>query len=181
MTLYELDEAVSDQGRIDQEYLRAYGYVIGRRQQKRLREGGAEEPKRPGRPRIVDNEELLDKAREILAKHSKAGSSVVRGRKTEHGWRKVRGGGKDAREDVASESLLATPGTIYNAEPDIHGKISESSWRKLLKEHFGQFRLAARKTDICSHCDTYHKKVVPAFRKLLAKAREASWLRTGRP
>ena len=44
-------------------------------------------------------------------------------------------------------------------------------WRRLLNEHFGEYRLGARRTDICTHCNTFHTKVVPDFKHFLQKAR----------
>ena len=46
----------------------------------------------------------------------------------------------------------------------------------MLREHFGQYRLAARKTDMCSHCTAFHTKVVPAFKRFTEQVRAVSQL-----
>ena len=168
-TLWQLDAAVSENGRIDLEFLSKNGYSIGARARKRLREPDMK-PDQGGARRKFDDAELLACAQEVLAKHSKAGSKVVRAQKTDQGWRKVRGQGSGA-ETVPSESLLAAPGTIYSSEPALQQQMLVVTFRKMVREHFGNYRLGSRKTDMCSHCTTFHSKVVPAFQRLLTQVR----------
>ena len=120
--LWQLDAAVSENGRIDLEFLSKNGYSIGVRARKRLREPDIK-PDQGGARRKFDDAELLACAQEVLAKHSKAGSKVVRAQKTDQGWRKVRRQGSGA-ETVPSESLLAAPGTIHSAEPALQQQMS---------------------------------------------------------
>ena len=149
--------------------LQKHGYHVGHRAKKRLFVDEPEDNPR-GRPRISEQPHLLQLAQEVLGRHSKPGSKVVTVQQSEEGKRKVRGRVPDT-EGVAAMSLLAAPGSIYDMEPELQKNMSVPSWRRLLKEHFGEYRLGARRTDICTHCNTFHTKVVPDFKHFLQKAR----------
>lgn len=68
-------------------------------------------------------------------------------------------------------SLLAAPTTIYDMEPELQKVMSAPTWRRILRQSFGEFRLAARRTDICTHCNTFYTKLVPDFKAFLEKSR----------
>ena len=73
-----LDVVMSENGKIDVDYLSAQGYHVGHRARKRLR-ADAEEPQRGGRPKKMDDHELLMMAKDVLSRHSKPGIRIVRG------------------------------------------------------------------------------------------------------
>ena len=174
LTLHEMDAAVSQGGAIVQEYLTAKGYHIGVKARKRLRFDADDAPvSRGGRPSTLQCEDTLQLARRILGKHSKPGSKVLTVERHDKGFSKVSGRRRVSSERgyVGSMSLLAAPENIYDMEPDLQKTMCVTTWRKLLRQNFGEYRIGARRTDVCTHCNTFHSKVVPDFKKFLEKTR----------
>ncbi|CAJ1427156.1 unnamed protein product [Effrenium voratum] len=170
ISVQELDKAVSQNGQINTDLLQSHGYRIGARAKRRLQTDDCVEGKR-GRPRIYDRPEMLDLARKVLGKHSKPGSKIVAVEATESGHRRYRG--KTAAETAAvpAVSLLAMPSTIYDSEPQLREKMAAPTCRKMLRECFGEYRVGSRKTDMCTHCNTFHCQLVPDFKQFMQKAR----------
>ena len=137
-----------------QEYLTAKGYHIGVRARKRLRfDADDAHVSQGGRPSKLNCDDTLQLARDILGRHSKPGSTVITVERHDSGFAKVRGRRSGERGYVGSMSLLAAPQNIYDVEPDLQKTMSLPTWRKLLRQNFGQYRMGARRTDVCTHCN----------------------------
>lgn len=117
-----------------------------------------------GRPSKVNDASLVEIARSVLGRHSKAGSRIVTVERTSHGYAKVTKN-KDAAESIPSVSLLVAPQHIFDMEPDLQRQMSSSTFLRMLRGHFGEFRKSGRATDVCHHCVSFHEKIVPAFRR----------------
>lgn len=164
ISIDELDKAISDNGRIELDWLSKNGYHIGARMRKRLFDEDALPRQSGGRPSKVNDASLVEIARSVLGRHSKAGSRIVTVERTSHGYAKVTKN-KDGAESIPSVSLLVAPQHIYDMEPDLQRQMSSSTFLRMLRGHFGEFRKSGRATDVCHHCVSFHEKIVPAFRR----------------
>lgn len=158
LDLEDLDRAVSEDGRIQRSVLAKLGYSIGPSAWARVQAESKTVKSVGGRPRLVDKDNLLEIAEEVLGRHSKVSSKVATVYKSSFTGRFGRLAGNTRGKEkmhVQAMSLLARPQAIFEQEPDLRSHMSLYSWRKILKEHFGEYRVGARKTDMCSHCQKH--------------------------
>ena len=160
LELVDLDRAITENGRIDRKVLAAYGYNIGKYAERTARSGAS--VSKGGRPSKLDDPEVLQVAELVLSRHSKVGSKLatVSARKEKAGYFQRHSKRGEENECVPAMSLLSRPTTIYEQEPELRELFSASSWRKLLRTHYAQYRVANRQTDMCSHCQKYTELVL---------------------
>ena len=158
LDLEDLDRAVSANGTVPRASLAKWGYNIGLAAWSRVKEPEKTVKSKGGRPRIAEKGDVLELAEEVLGRHSKVSSKVATVRKSSVPGRFGRADGKVSEADkthVQAMSLLARPKTIYEQEPALRSQMSLSTFRRVLQSHFGEFRVGARKTDMCSHCQKH--------------------------
>ena len=169
--LLDLDRAVTEDGRIDRATLQKFGYDIGEKAFRRARNLEETEVSKGGRPSKMEDAEILQLAEAVLSRHSKTGTKLatVKARKDKPGFFDRHSKKKADNLIVPSMSLLSRPGTIYEQEPELQQHVSRQTWQKLLRTHFAQYRVAARRTDLCVHCKKFDE-LVPVWKQFQQEA-----------
>ena len=151
VAVHEIDTAVLSTG-LSLKALQSLHYGIGEKQYKNVVDQGRaplELKSTVGRKSKIANEDLVKQVGALLAKHSNDSSKVV----------SVRQGG--IKMLVCARLLSKKMWRIWKAEPDLREKMSWSTFRKISKARFPQFRPPGRKTDVCSHCKTLKRRIAP--------------------
>ena len=175
ISIADLDRRMSFEGQWPRQFLRKHGYSIGKRawatmqsQQfvnKRSRKDW-EASRKGGAPTKI-SDHVLQLTRGVLEANSKQGSKVGRVHQRAAGiMGQPHRRGSQAQEVVVHEqSLLKTPGRLWEEHPQLRQHISRTRFYSLLKSHFAQYRRGQRCTDVRTHCQTYYQQIIPRFRK----------------
>ena len=75
------------------------------------------------------------------------------------------------KERLQVRSLCARPTTILRSSPALHGHLSFRQFRSIHKLHFPQYKKARKKTDLCDHCVSYSKKILPRAKEFMQRAK----------
>ncbi|CAJ1379929.1 unnamed protein product [Effrenium voratum] len=176
IAIADLDFVMSNERTWPRSFLQKHGYCIGRRAWRTLQgerfQGGAtaesrrlwERSRQGGAPSKV-SAATLAVTRAVLERNSKPGSKVASVHQNADGsFGRARPRGDQADERVVpGQSLLATPARMWSENEELQSLFSRTSFYKVLKKHFADFREGHRDTDVCSHCQCYWRHLVPRF------------------
>lgn len=142
----------------DLKKLKDLGYTIGRRRFRRCVEGT--DMKTVGRKTKVHSKELEGVVRDVLQSQSRDSSkvSVV---KTQEG-----------KTMEPSRILTGSLSGISSQNPEIHSAMSESTFRRMKKKVFMEYRAPACESDYCQYCYDLDKKVLPGWQRTKDKAKQ---------
>ena len=177
-----LDYRMSHEGAWSREFVQSQGYSIGKRAWRPMKLEGAqasasrrkwEASKKGGAPSKI-TKDVLEVTKQILDCNSKPGSKVAHVHQHASGARSSakRRGSRENEVMVESQSLLKTPARMWEENPQLRTKMRRSKFYEVLKNHFAEYRPGQRRTDVCTHCETYWQKLIPRFRKAWNEVRE---------
>ena len=72
---------------------------------------------------------------------------------------------------MVANTLTAAPTNIYLEDSRLYGNMSDSTFRRILKQHLTEYKKPRRLTDFCQHCADLEQKVLPDCRKAIESAR----------
>lgn len=114
-----------------------------------------------GRKSKINDEKVIAYVRTTLHKYSNDSSKVV----------VVRHQG--VKRLVCARLLTKRLGRIWQEEPELRKLVGISALRRIVRVHFPSYRKPGRKTDVCSHCRTFKRHIVPRAEKEYNKRRAA--------
>ena len=163
-----LDDAVCAGGLSSAKRMRTLGYSVSNRRvrqwhQKKLTKKAPAKP--VGRPSKVNSKLNIMSARAVLDKNSAAASltCVVKEKQEDGSLLRVR---KQRR------TLTAQLSTIYRSSPSIYRNMAETQFRAIVSRHCREYRKGFRKTDLCDHCLTYKRKILPRVAAFIRRCQD---------
>ena len=146
------------------DYLTSQGYTIGRKQYQKVRamapqEEPATSSSRGGRPSLVQSKAIRDIVEKELEANVQDSERVV-----------VVGRGEKKRLVIA-RTLLKSRYRLWCETRELNKTMSRNTFNHVLKLHFPHVRNPRRSTDICKHCKTFSKHILPAANRDSARIR----------
>ena len=139
----------------------ALEYLFARQENRRA----FEKSRAGGAPRKT-TESVLQLTKQILDANSKQGTQVAKVHRHAEGRGQPKSrGSQEAEITVPSMSLLKKPARMWEENPALRRKMGRSQFYKILKSHFAEYRPGQRRTDVCTHCQTYYDHLIPNFHK----------------
>ena len=160
--MQQMDAAVAAGGLKSAKSMRALGYDLPASSHRRWTASRKlkKQSKRPGRKSKVDCPANIAAVRKVLDRASNAASlTCVVKEKLEDGT--------VGRVRKQRRTLVAQLSTIYRASPEVHKRMAETQFRRLVVKHCREYRKGSRKTDLCDHCLAYRKKILPQVAKFI--------------
>lgn len=164
ISLNELDSVLVDafqdrQALIDSGYpLTQNRYATVRKQNFSTSSSAA---RKPGRPSMLDNEELLESIRKVLDENTKESERVA-----------VIGSGNKKRMVIAKH-LTKTKHRLWTEQAILHKNVSWTTFVRIMKRHFPYIRKPRRNTDVCKHCKHLSKYLLPEAKKVCNRMRQS--------
>ncbi len=140
--------------------LQGLNYDIGRAQHRKVQSENLTGSSRVGRKSKVQDDALVNTVGKLLQKYANDSSKVVC----------IRDNGRKTL--VCAKVLSKKVWQIWKAEPDVRAQMSWSTFLKITRARFPQFRKPSRKTDVCSHCRTLKRHIAPRAFKEYKKRRQ---------
>ena len=160
ITINKLDNALV-QSVQDRTVLGQYGYNLTKkhygtvyRKEAVLRKDVPEKVNLGGRPSIVTDEKKVELVRQVLEEHTIDSERVV-----------ITGRGTKRRMVIAKH-LTKRKHRLWTEVESLHKALSWSTFQRLVRLHFPHVRNPRRNTDVCYHCKTFDKDILPAALKL---------------
>ena len=163
--LQALDRCVVASGIPSRRQAQARGYVVSQkawRRAVRVDQGDPDDAPKIGRPRKVDDKDMIALVEAELLKHSQETSDLIRVARAD--------GGEEKLEFM--RALTASKFAIHSGSVSLYLEMSFTTFLAVCKMHFPEYRMASRKTDYCDHCHFWHKSLVPQFWSFVSNTRE---------
>jgi hypothetical protein len=114
-----------------------------------------------GRPRKIDDDELVAAVSVAIQSHCQETCDLIQ----------VRNTSTRIRMQAFKTTLTCPRHSLYLSSEDLLGRMSFSTFRRIMAKHFQHVRYGRRLTDVCDHCALHQNSILPTFWKDVKQAR----------